>query len=125
MEQFDPQYSPNMSDGGRRYCYIRQPEMAAWNLQQLADALVRARLLSGKQAKAGLRGIRGRGGDGETGKDWGGGVGENTLIEVIIRESHIELCIKTLFIDRPQTTTRPQLIHQSIQSIKPYNTRSL
>lgn len=61
MEQFDPQYSPNMSDGGRRYCYIRQPEMAAWNLQQLADALVRARLLSGKQAKAGLRGIRGRG----------------------------------------------------------------
>jgi uncharacterized protein YdiU (UPF0061 family) len=37
MEQFDPRYSPNMSDGGRRYCYIRQPEMAAWNLQQLAQ----------------------------------------------------------------------------------------
>jgi len=52
MEQFDPQYTPNLSDGGRRYCYIRQPEMAAWNLTQLAEALVRARLLSAKEAEA-------------------------------------------------------------------------
>ena len=51
MEQFDPQYSPNMSDGGRRYCYIRQPEIVAWNIQQLAEALVRARLLSAEQAR--------------------------------------------------------------------------
>ena len=41
----------SLSEGGRRYCYIRQPEMASWNLAQLAEALVRARLLSGKQAE--------------------------------------------------------------------------
>ena len=33
MEQFDPQYTPNITDlSERRYCYIQQPQIAKWNL---------------------------------------------------------------------------------------------
>ena len=40
LENFDPLWTPNTTDAdGRRYCFARQPEIARWNLERLADAL--------------------------------------------------------------------------------------
>lgn len=40
LEGFDPGWTPNTTDaGGRRYCFGRQPQIAGWNLMQLANAL--------------------------------------------------------------------------------------
>jgi len=42
LEGFDPGWTPNTTDAGmRRYRYGAQPEVAQWNLAQLAGALVR------------------------------------------------------------------------------------
>lgn len=41
LENFDPNWTPNTTDaGGRRYRYGAQPQVAAWNLAQLANALL-------------------------------------------------------------------------------------
>jgi len=41
LESFDPHWTPNTTDAGtRRYRYGAQPEVAHWNLAQLANALV-------------------------------------------------------------------------------------
>ena len=40
LEGYDPQWTPNTTDAqGRRYCYGNQPQIAHWNLVQLANAL--------------------------------------------------------------------------------------
>jgi uncharacterized protein YdiU (UPF0061 family) len=40
IDDFDPQWTPNTTDlPGRRYCFARQPDVARWNLERLADAL--------------------------------------------------------------------------------------
>lgn len=40
VEDFDPGWTPNTTDAaGRRYCFGRQPEIARWNLERLAEAL--------------------------------------------------------------------------------------
>lgn len=40
VENFDPAWTPNTTDAnGRRYCFGRQPAIARWNLERLADAL--------------------------------------------------------------------------------------
>ncbi|MBS1226944.1 MAG: hypothetical protein H6R17_221 [Proteobacteria bacterium] len=40
VDDFDPGWTPNTTDGaGRRYCFARQPVIARWNLERLADAL--------------------------------------------------------------------------------------
>ncbi|MFZ4535956.1 protein adenylyltransferase SelO [Propionivibrio sp.] len=40
VDDFDPSWTPNTTDAaGRRYCFGRQPEIARWNLERLADAL--------------------------------------------------------------------------------------
>lgn len=40
IDNFDPGWTPNTTDAqGRRYCYGRQPDIARWNLERLADAL--------------------------------------------------------------------------------------
>ncbi|MDR2111625.1 MAG: YdiU family protein [Candidatus Accumulibacter sp.] len=40
IEDFDPAWTPNITDiPGRRYCFARQPAIARWNLERLADAL--------------------------------------------------------------------------------------
>jgi uncharacterized protein YdiU (UPF0061 family) len=40
VDNFDPGWTPNTTDAaGRRYCFGRQPEIARWNLERLADAL--------------------------------------------------------------------------------------
>ncbi len=40
VDNFDPGWTPNTTDaGGRRYAFGRQPEIARWNLERLADAL--------------------------------------------------------------------------------------
>ncbi len=40
VDNFDPGWTPNTTDAkGRRYCYGRQPDIARWNLERLADAL--------------------------------------------------------------------------------------
>jgi len=40
LEGYDPSWTPNTTDlPGRRYAYGRQPDVAAWNLARLADAL--------------------------------------------------------------------------------------
>lgn len=40
MDNFDPDWTPNTTDAsGRRYCYGNQPQIALWNLAQLANAL--------------------------------------------------------------------------------------
>jgi len=40
VENFDPGWTPNTTDAqGRRYCFGRQPDIARWNLERLADAL--------------------------------------------------------------------------------------
>ena len=41
IDNFDPRWTPNTTDADwRRYCLIRQPAMARWNLERLADALL-------------------------------------------------------------------------------------
>ncbi len=40
VDNFDPGWTPNTTDAaGRRYCFGRQPDIARWNLERLADAL--------------------------------------------------------------------------------------
>ncbi len=40
LEDYDPDWTPNTTDaGGRRYRYAHQPQIALWNLLQLADAM--------------------------------------------------------------------------------------
>ncbi len=40
LENYDPDWTPNTTDaGGRRYRYGQQPQIALWNLVQLANAL--------------------------------------------------------------------------------------
>ncbi len=40
LEDFDPNWTPNTTDaGGRRYRFGHQPQIAAWNLSKLANAL--------------------------------------------------------------------------------------
>ncbi len=40
IDNFDPGWTPNTTDAqGRRYCFGRQPDIARWNLERLADAL--------------------------------------------------------------------------------------
>lgn len=40
IDNFDPLWTPNTTDlPGKRYCFGRQPEIARWNLVQLANAL--------------------------------------------------------------------------------------
>ena len=40
VDNFDPAWTPNTTDAdGRRYCFARQPLIARWNLERLADAL--------------------------------------------------------------------------------------
>lgn len=40
LEGFEPDWTPNTTDAdGRRYCYGAQPQVAQWNLVQLANAL--------------------------------------------------------------------------------------
>lgn len=40
LENYDPQWTPNTTDGnGRRYAFGNQPYIALWNLTQLANAL--------------------------------------------------------------------------------------
>ena len=40
LDAFDPDWTPNLTDaGGRRYRYGQQPQVAAWNLLRLAEAL--------------------------------------------------------------------------------------
>lgn len=40
VDNFDPGWTPNTTDAqGRRYCYGRQPDIARWNMERLADAL--------------------------------------------------------------------------------------
>ena len=41
VDNFDPGWTPNTTDAeGKRYCFGRQPEIARWNLERLASALV-------------------------------------------------------------------------------------
>ncbi|MCM8595897.1 YdiU family protein [Accumulibacter sp.] len=40
IDNFDPGWTPNTTDASsRRYCFARQPAIARWNLERLADAL--------------------------------------------------------------------------------------
>lgn len=40
VDNFDPSWTPNTTDAaGRRYCFGRQPDIARWNLERLAQAL--------------------------------------------------------------------------------------
>lgn len=40
LESYDPQWTPNTTDAmGRRYCFGQQPQVALWNLVQLANTL--------------------------------------------------------------------------------------
>jgi len=39
VEHFDPDYTPNGSDGSGRYAYDKQPAICRWNLLKLAEAL--------------------------------------------------------------------------------------
>ncbi len=51
VDNFDPGWTPNTTDAqGRRYCFGRQPDIARWNLERLADAL--ATLLPNSQGLA-------------------------------------------------------------------------
>ena len=51
VERFDPNFTPNLGDRDGRYAFIRQPEVAGWNLRRFGDALTRAGLVSARQAK--------------------------------------------------------------------------
>ncbi len=40
IDNFDPGWTPNTTDAqNKRYCYGRQPDIARWNMERLADAL--------------------------------------------------------------------------------------
>ena len=40
LEDYNPGWTPNTTDAqGRRYCFGNQPQIAQWNLQQLANAI--------------------------------------------------------------------------------------
>lgn len=40
LENYDPRWTPNTTDAeGRRYCFGQQPQIALWNLAQLANAI--------------------------------------------------------------------------------------
>ena len=39
LEHFDPDYTPNGSDGTARYTYENQPSVCRWNLLKLAEML--------------------------------------------------------------------------------------
>lgn len=40
IDNFDPGWTPNTTDAqGRRYCFGRQPDIARWNLERLAEAV--------------------------------------------------------------------------------------
>jgi len=40
LEDYNPGWTPNTTDAqGKRYCFGKQPEVAQWNLQQLANAI--------------------------------------------------------------------------------------
>lgn len=40
LEDYNPGWTPNTTDSeGRRYCFGKQPEVAQWNLQQLANSI--------------------------------------------------------------------------------------
>ena len=40
LEDYDPNWTPNTTDAdSRRYCYGNQPQIAHWNLVQLANAI--------------------------------------------------------------------------------------
>lgn len=39
LEGYQPDWTPNTTDRGKRYCYGNQPLVAQWNLAQLANAL--------------------------------------------------------------------------------------
>lgn len=57
MEAFDPAFVPNHSDPAGRYAWDRQPEVAMWNLAQLARALLAASLVTLDEAQAVLDGF--------------------------------------------------------------------
>jgi len=41
LEDYDPGWTPNTTDAsGRRYCFKNQPQIALWNLGQLANAIL-------------------------------------------------------------------------------------
>jgi uncharacterized protein YdiU (UPF0061 family) len=40
LDSYDPEWTPNTSDSGSRYCYRNQPPIAQWNLIQLANAIL-------------------------------------------------------------------------------------
>ncbi|BCM24714.1 protein adenylyltransferase SelO [Methyloradius palustris] len=55
VDNFDPGWTPNTTDAaGRRYCFGRQPEIARWNLERLADA-IGVLLVDSKILESGLR----------------------------------------------------------------------
>ena len=39
LDEYEPGWTPNTSDNGRRYCYENQPAIGQWNLIRLANAL--------------------------------------------------------------------------------------
>ncbi|MES2664402.1 MAG: YdiU family protein [Pseudomonadota bacterium] len=42
MEDFDPSWTPNITDAnGRRYCFAQQAAIGRWNLERLAEALLK------------------------------------------------------------------------------------
>ena len=47
LEDYDLNWTPNTTDAeGRRYCFGQQPQIAMWNLMQLANAICRLRELA-------------------------------------------------------------------------------
>ncbi len=40
LDSYDPEWTPNTSDSGGRYCYRNQPPIAQWNLIRLANAIL-------------------------------------------------------------------------------------
>lgn len=55
IDNFDAGWTPNTTDAqGRRYCFGRQPDIARWNLERLAEALATV-LPAGHALEAGLQ----------------------------------------------------------------------
>lgn len=55
LEDYDPNWTPNTTDaGGRRYCFGQQPQIALWNLAQLANAIYPV-IGDGEQLQQGLQ----------------------------------------------------------------------
>ncbi|KAJ7519620.1 hypothetical protein O6H91_20G046600 [Diphasiastrum complanatum] len=55
LDAFDPKYTPNTTDlPGRRYCFANQPDVGMWNIMQLANTLLSAKLISTEEAQSGL-----------------------------------------------------------------------